>query len=63
MILDCLEKVLNTVEETLSVLTHQAIQCVAVPDFITGASGHCIGHPADPMIQAYFPEVHRGVKV
>lgn len=64
MILDYMEKILNTVEETASVLTHHAIQWVVVPDFIAGASGHCIGHPADLMeIQAFFPKTHHGVKV
>jgi len=64
MILDYMEKILNTVEETTSVLTHHAIQCVVVPDFITGASGHCSEHPADLVeIQAFIPKIHHGVKV
>jgi hypothetical protein len=64
MILDLMEKILNTVEETVLVPTHQSIQCIAIPDFIVGASGHCFGHPADLLeIQAFFPKVHHGVKV
>lgn len=64
MILDYMEKILNTVEGTTSVLIHHAIQCVVVPHFIAGASGHCIGHLADRVeIQAFFPKIHHGVKV
>jgi hypothetical protein len=64
MILDYMEKILNTAEETVSVLTHHAIQRVVVPDLIAGASGHCIGLPADLVeIQAFFPKIHHGVKV
>jgi hypothetical protein len=63
MILEYMEKILNTIEETASVLTHQSIQCIPVPYYIAGASGHYIGHPADVEMQAFFPKVHHGVKL